>query len=440
MHELIDEALAGKARPVYLVEGDEYLARTSARELAEALVPEKERALNLVVLDASAGAREIVSHLATVAMFAAPKAVVVEGAEAFADEVDAPAELSRARDLWQARRPRDAARRLLKLVRPSGWGAAELALGTKTGASAAKWRKEIGAAPEENDKGWLQELSAWALQQGISAPAEDLEVLLKLFERGLPPKTHLILVAQSLPSKHPLVRLAQEKGAHAKRRAERRGRGIETLDISEVVQQELGPLKKKLARDAEQEILQRLGGDLRLIAAELRKLAEYVGDKAQIARADVEALVAPVREEEFFAVSEAVGEGDLAHALGLFADELRRKANASSVALPFLGSVASAVRRALADSARYERLPERELGYNEFQSKVFPSLEEELSGKSQKVPHPFAAWLSYKRSRRRPRAFWRRALVRCAEADFDLKNGADPQLLMERLLVEVCAG
>ena len=87
--ELIEQAAQGKGRPVYLVEGDEFLARGTARELAEALVPSSERALNLVLLDASAGAREIASHLMTVAMFAAPKAVVVEGAEAFAEEVDA---------------------------------------------------------------------------------------------------------------------------------------------------------------------------------------------------------------------------------------------------------------------------------------------------------------------------------------------------------------
>src|SRR5205807_4469766 len=153
MHELIEEALKGSAKPVYLIEGDEYLARASARELAEALVPLNERALNLIVLDASAGAREIVSHLATVAMFPSPKAVIVEGAESFAQEVDAAAELARARDLWQAKRPRDAARRLLKLVRSAGWGALELAFGGKSGPSAAKWRKEISAAPEEGDKG-----------------------------------------------------------------------------------------------------------------------------------------------------------------------------------------------------------------------------------------------------------------------------------------------
>src|SRR5437870_5818644 len=117
---LLGQASAGKAHAVVLIEGDEYLARTSARELAEAIVPSKERALNLIVLDAAAGAREIASHLVTVGMFAAPKAVVVEGAEAFAEEVDAERELTRVRELWQARRQRDAARRLLKLVRSAG--------------------------------------------------------------------------------------------------------------------------------------------------------------------------------------------------------------------------------------------------------------------------------------------------------------------------------
>ena len=439
MAELIAQASAGKAPPVVLVEGDEYLARTSARELADAVVPEKDRALNLIVLDAAAGARDVASHLVTVAMFAAPKAVVVEGADAFAEEVDAARELSRARDLWQGKRSRDAARRLLRLVRPAGWSAPDVAFGSKAGASAAKWRKDVGAAPEEGDKGWLQELSAWAQAQNVTAPPDDLDVLVRAVERGLPPRTHLILVAESLPPKHPLVRLAQEKGTHVRRRAERRGRTIDTLDISPLVADELGPLKKRLARDAEGELKNRLGDDLRLIASELRKLALYVGDRAQITREDVEAVVAPVREEEFFALAEAIGEGDVAKALQLFADELRRRANASAVALPFLGGVASAVRKALADSARYAGSGARELGYNEFGAKLFPTLEAELTAKKQKVPHPFVAWLGYKRARRKPRAFWRRALIRCAETDFELKNGADPRLSMERLLVEVCA-
>jgi DNA polymerase-3 subunit delta len=442
--ELLDEARQGKGRPVYLMEGDEYLARGAARELAEALVPEHDRALNLVVLDASAGAREVASHLVTVAMFASPKAVVVEGADAFAEEVDAAREIARARELWQGKRQRDAARRLLKLVRGAGWGAADVAFGARGAPTAARWRKEVGAAPEDADKDWLQELSTWAQAQGLSAPPEDLEALVRAVERGLPPRTHLILVAETLPPKHALVRLAADRGAHLRRRAERRGRSIDTLDISEVVRQVLGPHRKRLAKDAETELKQRLGDDLRLLATELEKLALYAGDRAQISREDVEAVVAPVREEEYFALAEAVSEGELGRALSLFHEELRRKANATAVALPFLGGVAGAVRRALADHARYSSIPAarapRELAYNAFQRSVFPAVERELSEKGHKIPNPFVAWLGYKRSRRRPRAHWRRSLVLCAEADQALKSGADQRLLLERLLVEVCSG
>jgi DNA polymerase III subunit delta len=443
LSELVEEVAQGRGKAVYLIEGDEYLARGAARELAEALVPEKDRALNLVMLDASAGAREVASHLMTVAMFSAPKAVVVEGAEAFAEEVDAEREIARARELWQLKRQRDAARRLLKLVHPAGWEAADLAFGSRTAPAAAKWRKEIGAAPDESDKAWLQELSAFAQEQRLSAPPQDVQVLSAAIERGLPPRTHLILVAEALPPKHVLVRLASEKGACLRRRAERRGRGIETLDISDLVATVLRPHGKKLGRDAELELKQRLGDDLRLIATELEKLASHAGERAQISRADVEAVVAPVREEEFFALGEAVAEGDLGRALQLFHDELRRKASASAVALPFLGGVAGAVRRSLADHARYSALPAarggRELRYDDFLRSVFPEVEAELTGKGQKVPNPYVAYLGYKRARKRARSHWRRALVLCAEADAALKSGADQRLLLERLLTEVCA-
>lgn len=440
--ELLEKAAAGKAPQLVLLEGDEFLTRSAARELAEALVPEKDRALNLITLDAAAGAREIVSHLVTVAMFAAPKAVLVEGAEALAEEVDAEKELARARDLWQGKRQRDGARRLLKLVRPAGWGAAELAFGTRGAATAARWRKEVGAAPEEGDKGWLQELAAWAQEQKVHAPPDDVDALVKAVERGLPPRTHLILVAEALPARHPLARAVAEKGATVKRKAERRGRSIDTLDISQLVADALRDHKKRLARDAESELKARLGDDLRLIATELEKLALYVGERPQITRADVEAVVAKVAEEEFFALGEAVGEGDLPRALGLFHEELRRKTNPSSVALPFLGGIAGAVRKLLYENARMTSIAAakgpRELQYDEFQRSVMPEVEEECRRKGQKVPNPFGAWLTYKRARRRARPHLRKALVACAEADAAIKSGADPRLLIERLLLDVC--
>src|ERR1700686_751733 len=172
---------------------------------------------------------------------------------------------------------RGAARRLLKLVGAAGWSAADLAYGSRGAATAARWRKEAGATVEDADKGWLQELAAYAQAQKIAAPPADLDVLVQGPARGLPPKTHLLLVAEALPPRHPLARVASEQGATVKRKAERRGRGIETLDLLQPVAQELGPHKKRLARDAENELKQRLGDDRRLIAAELGKRVLAVG-------------------------------------------------------------------------------------------------------------------------------------------------------------------
>lgn len=443
LSEVLALAAQGKAPALILLEGDEFLTRQAAKELAEAIVPEKDRAFNLLVLDAAAGAREITSHLVTVAMFAAPKAIVVEGAEAFAEEVDGEKELSRARDLWQGKRQRDGARRLLKLVRSAGWGAPDVAFGLKGAASTTKWRKELGTAPDDGDKAWLQELSAYAIAHKLAAPPDDVDSLVKALERGLPPRTHLILVAESLPARHPLARAVAEKGVALKRKAERKGRSIDTLDISVVVAEALRDHKKRLAKDAELELKHRLGDDLRLIAVELEKLALSVGDRPQITKADVESQIAKVAEEEFFALGEAVGDGDLARALSLFHEELRRKTNVASVALPFLGGIASAVRKLLYEHARLSAIPAasgpRELQYDEFQRSVFPAIESECAGKKQKVPNPYGAYLNYKRARRRSRDHWRQALVQCSEADQGLKSGADARLLMERLLVRVCA-
>jgi len=220
--------------------------------------------------------------------------VLVEGADAFAEEVMRAGAL--ATPTLQGKRPRDAAAGCSSWC-GGGWGAAEVAFGSKTGASAAKWRKEIGDAPEEADRGWLQELSAWALAQNVAAPPTIWRCWSGRLERGLPPKTHLILWRNRSPQSHALVRLEQEKGAHVKRRAERRGRPSTPLDISPLVSDELGPLKKKLARDAEAELKNRLGDDLRLIASSCATRAPR-GERAQITPEDVEAVVAPVREEE----------------------------------------------------------------------------------------------------------------------------------------------
>ncbi len=432
----------GKPAAFYLVVGDEFLVRQSADALCHALIAEKDRGLNMIRIDASAGAAEIAGELGTVPMFRGRKAVVVEGAEALAEEKDAEAELSRARELWAApggKRQRDATRRLLTLVRPSGWEAADVALGQKGAASASKWKKEIGAAPTEEDRGWLQELAAYAAEKRIVAPPADVERLVAAVESA-PPGNVLVLCASELSARDPLARLAEKRGVALSCKVQRRGREIGTLELEPLVKEVLDPLGKRLSGDAMQLLKERVGDHARALQHELAKLADYSGDRATITGDDVMQVVERYQEAEFFALGNAVAEGNLGAALKLLDAEMARAKNPTSVALPFLGGIAGAVRRLLMDAARVEAIPgaAREMSYNTFQANVFPAVAEDCRARGQKAPNPYGSYLSMQRARKRGRARLAKALAACARADVALKSGADPRRAVESLLAEVC--
>lgn len=440
--DVLAEIAAGKVAPLYLAVGDEFLIRQAADAIASALVPEKDRSLSVVRLEAAVGAREIAGEIGTMPMFRGRKVTVVDGAELLSSEKDAEAELTKARELWAApggKRRRDAALRLLATVRAAGWGAADLAFGAKTAPSAAKWRKEIGAAPDDGDKTWLAELSAFALEKKLAAPAAEVEVLVNAVAR-LPPTNVLVLTAEELLARDPLYRLAAEKGAVVACKVQRSGRDISTLDISAVVMSALGPLGKRLDRGAEQLLKERVGEHPRAMHQELAKLAAYSGDAKVITADDVAQLVERYQEAEFFALGNAVGDGDLGTALRLLTEELARARNPTSAALPFLGQVAGGVRRLLYDACRAETIPgaSRDISYNAFQAKVWPEIEAECKEKGLKVPTPYGSYMSMQRARKRGRAALARALVACAKADAALKSGGDARLVLESLLVQVC--
>jgi len=169
MAEMLEEVAAGKARPVVLIEGDEYLARTSARELADAIVPEKDRALNLVILGAAAGAREIASHLVTVRCSRPPKAVLWKARTAFAERWmrrGSSRERATSAGKAAARRRAPAAQAGAAGGLGSGGGGVRL----ETGAFGGEVAQGDRAMRRRRLTRVAAGLSAWALAQNVAAP------------------------------------------------------------------------------------------------------------------------------------------------------------------------------------------------------------------------------------------------------------------------------
>ena len=443
MSDALDEALeeikAGKARPLYLVHGEEFLARRAAESICDALVPANKRDLNFAQLDASAGGREVGMQLDTVPMFRGTKVVFVEAADILLAKRDLPKELARAKELWgQSSRKKDAARRILSIVAPAGWTYRELDPEAPNAPNKARWKKEIGVEPGPDDRPFLSEVAKYCADIELKAPKDDAEALLKSVTQGPPKGNHLVLLCEDFDDKHPVARAVKERGLVLKRGVDRapKGRGIEALDIGAMVREVLDPLGKKLTPGATNMLKDRVGEAMRQLASELEKLALYVGERKTIDEKDVDILVAPLREEEYYELGNAVGEGDGARALKLLQDELGRGKHE----LLLLGGLVSSVRRMAMDAARYAAIPGalggRELSSRDFEASVFPEYVKLVAG--ERTPHPYVAYLNYKRVKKHGVRKMLRALSLCAEIDAGIKRGEGGPLDLERLVLAIC--
>lgn len=439
LEQVLADIKAGKAKPLYLVHGEEFLARRAAEAICEALVPPGNRDFNFTQLDGAVGGREIAQNIDTVPMFRGTKAVFVEGADVLVAKRDLDKEMNRARELWaQSSRKKDAARRVLSVVAPAGWTWRELDPEAPDAPTKTRWKKEVGWEPSADDKAFLHELAAFCRDLDMKAPRDDAQALLRAVTEGPPAGNHLVLLCEAIEAAHPLVKVFKDKGLLLKRGVERtgKGRGIESLDIDGLVAEVLEPQGKKLSPGAKRLLKDRVGEAMRQMASELEKLALYVGDRPTIEERDVDVLVAPLREEEYFELGNALGDGDAAKTLKLLHDELGRGKHP----LMILGGMVSQIRKLAVDAARYSAVPGalagRELSSRDFEATVFKRYLEHCAGRP---PHPYAAWLGYKRVRKHGVKKLMRALVLGAEIDRSLKRGGRGELELERLVLAFCA-
>lgn len=429
--KVLAEVKAGKVAPLYLLWGEEFLVRKSADELVKELVPGAAMGLNLAVLDA-ASPREVAQELATLPLFPGRKVVLVRDPEFLAPKKGRGDALGKAREAWKAGKRKEGARRLLALAARAGWGVAQLDPSAPGAPTVEQWREELNVELAEVDLAFLKEAAAFCREERISAPESDVSVLLELLQQGVPKEHALVLAATDVDAKSPLLAFAKKSGWLIERKVAARHKD---LKLGELAAEFLAPFKKKLGPGAEEQLKERIGGNIRLLQSELEKLAIYA-EGSTIEAADVARLVHHSREEEFFELSESLQKRDLRGALAYVGDAMAQGTHA----LQLLGAVASIVRSLLENHERmlkYARgAPPR--SFDDFKARVFPKVEEEAKARKGKAPHPYAAFLSMQAAARYERRELLDALVACAEADLALKSSANGKLVIERLLWTVC--
>jgi DNA polymerase-3 subunit delta len=429
------EAKAGKPQPVYLFDGDAFLAHRAARELAAVLVPEGQRALNLVELDPATSPAEVAAEIATGGLFGGGKVVLLQEPAFLTSKEDAEAAFAAAQRMWGEGRQREAARRLLALAAKAGWSAADLDPRGDPPPDLDAFAKELGLdldAPGARE--FVGGAARFAIERELKVAKDDASALDAALSRGFPPGHVLIVAAGKVDGRLPLVKKLAAAGRRVTTQVEREG----TWDAQRPV---LGPVigsllagtGKRVDRGAEARLGELLGGDARVLASEIAKLAAFVGDRKTIGRADVDAIVTRVAEDPFFALGNAVEARDLPGALAV----LGRSVEDGASPFMLLGSLAGTVRRLVVERERARRAAgERRIGsFAEWQGTVLPTIPEDELGEKK----PYGLWMKCQASQRFARGELLDALAGLAEADVAMKTGQDGRIRLERVLVGLLA-
>ena len=437
------EAKAGRPRPVYLFDGDAFLALRAARELAALLVPEAQRTLNQVELDAAASPAEVAAEVATGGLFGGSKVVLVQEPAFLTSKEDAGGAFARAREMWQDGRQREAARRLLAIVAKAGWKAEDLVPpegepeGAFAGELESRFAREFGWTGEERglfDAGFVLGAARFALEREMKAAKDDASALDAALARGFPPGHVLVVAAGKVDGRLPLVKKLAAAGRRVTTQVEKEGAwDAQRPVLGPVLDALLAGTGKRVDPGAEARLAALVGGDARVLASEVAKLVSYAGDRPVITAKDVDEIVTRVAEDPFFALGNAVEARDLRAALGVLGRSFQDGAS------PFmlLGSLAGTVRRLIVERERAHRAAGgRRLGsFDEWERTVLPAVsDEELGGKK-----PYGFWMKYQASLRFGRGELLDALAGLAEADVAMKSGQDGRLRLERILVGLLA-
>jgi DNA polymerase-3 subunit delta len=186
---------------------------------------------------------------------------------------------------------------------------------------------------------------------------------------------------------------------------------------------------KSVDRGAEDRLAALAGTDARALAAEVAKLAAFVGERPVIRAADVDAVVVRSTSDPFFALGNALEARDLPGALGV----LRRSFADGASPHMLVGSMAGTLRRMLVEQERGRLASggERLASFGDWSARVLPTIDPEELGERK----PYGLWMKYQAAVRFTRGELLDALASLAEADHSMKTGSDGAVLVERCLV-----
>jgi DNA polymerase-3 subunit delta len=309
MEKTLTNLKKGIVAPCYLLYGEEeYLIKEALNKMIAVLVPEADRDFSLFYLDGeNTEINSLMDHLLTPSLLGDTKVIVVQDTTIFTSRDDMAKIAAKIRTTINEN-PTKAARYFLTFLNIAGFSLEDLYGTGWQKITDEQWSGLVkGDAGDEREK-WLPRILDICQTAGLTdASTSKTEKLEEVLKAGLPAGNCLIFTAETVDKRKSLYKIVANIGvvnyfSPVKKEYARK----------EILQKEAQKLLdgcgKKMAPAAWIALGKKTGFDFRNSLSELGKLISFVGERALIDKEDVEEAVGRTREEEIFALTNALSE------------------------------------------------------------------------------------------------------------------------------------
>ncbi len=434
----------GDIAPVYLLFGERYLCRETARRL-EGVLLAGGGDVHPVDGDSEDPAATI-ANLRSFSLLPGRQVFRVSDARLFHSRNVTESLWKKAVTAFEARKNDQAARALRAMFEAAGLDGDDPDC-DPAGLSDTAWRELFGFARPEGDLAWITTVLAAGRPTGGRSPAggsDPGELLLKTLAAGIPGSNILLLLAETvdkrkrlfqvLKKEYVVVDLSVDTGAGAK--AQKAQRAV----LQEIIGQTLAEMGKTMAPDAVNLLVERVGFHPVAARMETEKVALYVEERNRIGKEDLDAVVGRTRQEALFELTGAIGARNTERAL-LIADHLQEN---NIHALAIIATLRNYTRSLLLFRALQE---DPGVGFSPsmnaaaFQRQCLPRLKERQEWKKELQGHPYALYMQFRTAASFPLTVLRRWPRLLLAAEMRLKGSPlQADTILHHLLLSMLAG